>query len=54
LIIKVLDNPLLLLPLYDFSKMNKPVKNRRWENIFPERLIRIVHHGSSRNQRVEI
>ena len=38
LIIKVLCDPLLLFFLDHFSKMNKPVKNRRRESLLSERL----------------
>jgi len=37
-IIKVLGKPLLRIFLDHFSKMNKPVKNRRRESILSERL----------------
>jgi hypothetical protein len=38
LIIKVLGEPLLFFFLDPFSKMNKPVKNRRRESLLSERL----------------
>ena len=37
-IIKVLGEPLLFFFLDPFSKMNKPIKNHRRENLLSERL----------------